>query len=32
MRGEGGQLLPLTRNFRSTRPVIDFVNAVFSAR
>ena len=30
MRGEGGQLLPLTRNFRSTRPVIDFVNAVFS--
>ena len=30
MRGEGGRLLPLTRNFRSTRPVIDFVNAVFS--
>lgn len=29
-RGEGGQLLPLTRNFRSTRAVIDFVNAVFS--
>ena len=29
-RGEGGRLLPLTRNFRSTRPVIGFVNAVFS--
>ena len=30
LRGDGGQLLPLTRNFRSTRTVIDFVNAVFS--
>ena len=29
-RGEGGVLLPLTRNFRSSRPVIGFVNAVFS--
>ena len=29
-RGEGGRLLPLTRNFRSTRAVIDFVNTVFA--
>ena len=29
IRGEGGQLLPLTRNFRSLQPVLDFTNAVF---
>ena len=29
IRGDGGQLLPLTRNFRSFRPVLDFTNAVF---
>ncbi|NLF26527.1 MAG: UvrD-helicase domain-containing protein, partial [Clostridiales bacterium] len=29
-RHEGGELLPLTRNFRSAHPVIDLVNAVFS--
>ncbi len=28
-RGEGGELLPLTRNFRSRRGVLDFVNMVF---
>ena len=28
-RGEGGVLLPLTRNFRSERSVLDFTNAVF---
>ncbi len=28
-RGEGGRLLPLTRNFRSKRTVLDFANAVF---
>ncbi|MBE5806720.1 MAG: helicase-exonuclease AddAB subunit AddA [Clostridiales bacterium] len=27
--GEGGTLLPLTRNFRSKRSVLDFVNMVF---
>ena len=27
--GEGGVLLPLTRNFRSDRSVLDFTNAVF---
>ena len=30
LRGEGGRLLPLTRNFRSAWPVVAFVNAVFS--
>jgi len=29
-RNDGGELLPLTRNFRSAHPVIDLVNAVFS--
>ena len=29
MRGEGGLLLPLTRNFRSRSPVLTFTNAVF---
>ncbi len=28
-RGMGGRLLPLTRNFRSKKSVLDFVNAVF---
>ncbi len=28
-RGEGGLLLPLTRNFRSRRGILDFVNLVF---
>ena len=28
-RGEGGLLLPLTRNFRSRRGILDFVNRVF---
>jgi len=28
-RGEGGRLLPLTRNFRSRRGILDFVNLVF---
>ncbi|MBR3273407.1 MAG: UvrD-helicase domain-containing protein [Clostridia bacterium] len=28
-RGEGGMLLPLTRNFRSRRGILDFVNMVF---
>jgi len=28
-RNEGGVLLPLTRNFRSERSVLDFTNAVF---
>ena len=28
-RGEGGTLLPLTRNFRSNRGILDFVNMVF---
>lgn len=28
-RGEGGTLLPLTRNFRSRRGILDFVNMVF---
>ncbi len=28
-RGEGGTLLPLTRNFRSRRGILDFVNLVF---
>ena len=28
-RGEGGMLLPLTRNFRSRRGILDFVNLVF---
>ena len=28
-KGEGGVLLPLTRNFRSERSVLDFTNAVF---
>ncbi|MBQ8110772.1 MAG: UvrD-helicase domain-containing protein [Clostridia bacterium] len=28
-RGEGGALLPLTRNFRSRKGVLDFVNMVF---
>ena len=28
-RGEGGLLLPLTRNFRSRRGILDFVNMVF---
>ena len=28
-RGEGGRLLPLTRNFRSRRGILDFVNMVF---
>ena len=28
-RGEGGALLPLTRNFRSGRGILDFVNMVF---
>ncbi len=28
-RGDGGRLLPLTRNFRSKKTVLDFVNAVF---
>ena len=28
-RGEGGELLPLTRNFRSRRGILDFVNLVF---
>ena len=28
-RGEGGELLPLTRNFRSAVPVLNLVNAVF---
>ena len=27
--GEGGMLLPLTRNFRSRRGILDFVNMVF---
>ena len=27
--GEGGRLLPLTRNFRSRRGILDFVNMVF---
>ncbi|HIS03409.1 MAG TPA: UvrD-helicase domain-containing protein [Candidatus Pullichristensenella avicola] len=30
LRGEGGRLLPLTRNFRSTPPILRMVNAVFS--
>lgn len=28
-RGEGGTLLPLTRNFRSRKGILDFVNLVF---
>ena len=28
-RGEGGVLLPLTRNFRSRKGILDFVNTVF---
>ncbi len=28
-RGDGGTLLPLTRNFRSRRGILDFVNLVF---
>ena len=28
-RGEGGLLLPLTRNFRSRKGILDFVNMVF---
>lgn len=28
-RGEGGRLMPLTRNFRSRRGILDFVNMVF---
>lgn len=28
-RGEGGLLLPLTRNFRSRKGILDFVNTVF---
>ena len=28
-KGEGGLLLPLTRNFRSRRGILDFVNLVF---
>ena len=28
-RGEGGTLLPLTRNFRSAKDILDFVNLVF---
>ncbi len=28
-RGEGGLLLPLTRNFRSRKGILDFVNLVF---
>ena len=28
-RNDGGNLLPLTRNFRSRAPVLDFTNAVF---
>ena len=28
-RGEGGTLLPLTRNFRSRKGILDFVNMVF---
>ena len=28
-RGEGGLLLPLTRNFRSSKGILDFVNLVF---
>ena len=28
-KGEGGRLLPLTRNFRSRRGILDFVNMVF---
>lgn len=28
-QGTGGRLLPLTRNFRSKKAVLDFVNAVF---
>ncbi len=28
-QGDGGELLPLTRNFRSAGPVLDFTNAVF---
>ncbi len=27
--GDGGTLIPLTRNFRSKRPILDFVNGVF---
>ena len=27
--GDGGRLMPLTRNFRSTKAVLDFTNAVF---
>ena len=29
-RGEGGSLLPLTRNFRSRPAILDFVNRVFA--
>ena len=28
-KGEGGRLLPLTRNFRSRKGILDFVNLVF---
>ncbi len=30
LRGDGGRLLPLTRNFRSTPPILRLVNTVFS--